>query len=88
MALDSVEKEIIIDYLIKVEVCALSQLGEGSGCFSRHARVGGHPGSRLQFFWIPAFAGMTDLSPENTPSPKLIILSYTFLALLFWISMN
>jgi hypothetical protein len=31
--------------------------------FSRHARLGGHPGFRAQFFCIPAFAGMTDASP-------------------------
>ena len=46
-------------------------IAEGSGCFSRHARADGHPGCRSQFFWIPAFAGMTDLSAENTPTPDI-----------------
>jgi len=35
---------------------------------SRHSREGGNPGCRVseKFFWIPAFAGMTNLELIGT----------------------
>jgi hypothetical protein len=36
----------------------------------------GHPAFSVKDFWIPAFAGMTNLERKNFPTPDLFMDSY------------